>query len=180
MNKYCGNCGTRFDNEDWPRVCGYCKQYTWLNPKPVVVTLHKVIDDRQQPCWRDGGLVPHRVGALVAKRAIDPGRGKWGLISGFMEVGETAEHAAAREFLEETSLEVESTPRYLYSDYNVHNQLMLFFIVDEPMSYEKFSTGKVCPENEELGVVWEEEELAFPVQSQFLSRWLKGDFRYDC
>jgi NADH pyrophosphatase NudC (nudix superfamily) len=176
MREHCGTCGKRYERLEWPRTCTRCNETAWLNPIPVVVVLHPVIGP--EASIQTGGLPVHPVGALVAKRAIDPAKGAWGLISGYMDVNETAEEAARREFMEETSLEVEQEPRYLYSAH-AKNQLMLFFIVDKPMSYAKFLTGTPCPENEELAVVWEGQELAFPVQSQFLARWLNGDFNDD-
>lgn len=48
---------------------------------------------------RDGRL-------LLLRRAIEPAVGKWAFPAGFVEPGETAEQAIAREVLEETRLEV--------------------------------------------------------------------------
>jgi ADP-ribose pyrophosphatase YjhB (NUDIX family) len=48
---------------------------------------------------RDGRL-------LLLRRAIAPGIGKWAFPAGFVEPGETAEQAIAREVLEETRLAV--------------------------------------------------------------------------
>jgi 8-oxo-dGTP diphosphatase len=51
---------------------------------------------------------------LVRRRNPPPG---WAIPGGFVDVGETAEHAAVREALEETSLEVELTELFgVYSD----------------------------------------------------------------
>jgi len=55
---------------------------------------------------RDGEL-------LLLRRAIAPGVGKWAFPAGFVEPGETAEQAIAREVMEETRLDVEV--RYLRS-----------------------------------------------------------------
>lgn len=177
MTEHCRFCGSQYLSNDWPRACLSCDKTTWLNPVPVVVILHKVIGPK--PTIKTGGLPVHPVGAVIAKRAIEPANGKWGLISGYMNIGESAEAAAVREFKEETNLDVETRPRYLYSFGNDDNQLMLFFVVDKPMSYARFLTGKVCPENEELGIAWKGQELAFPSHSDFLKKWLAGDFNYE-
>jgi len=53
------------------------------------------------------GAIVFRDGAvLLVKRERDPNRGRWSLPGGSVEVGETAEAAAARETREETGVEV--------------------------------------------------------------------------
>ena len=49
-------------------------------------------------------LVEHEERILLIRRAVDPGRGKWSLPSGFIEWDESPEAAAARECAEETGL----------------------------------------------------------------------------
>ena len=43
----------------------------------------------------------------LVRRAIDPGKGRWGFPAGFQDYGETAEETARREVLEETGLEID-------------------------------------------------------------------------
>jgi 8-oxo-dGTP diphosphatase len=55
----------------------------------------------------------------LIQRAIEPGYGRWTFPGGFVERGEVAEEAAAREMLEETGLTVETTGivgLYTYQD----------------------------------------------------------------
>ncbi len=61
----------------------------------------------QDPKVGAGVLVEENGKILLAKRAVPPERGKWGLPAGFMEWDETPEETAKRECFEETGLEVE-------------------------------------------------------------------------
>jgi ADP-ribose pyrophosphatase YjhB (NUDIX family) len=71
-------------------VCLDCGFIHYINPRPVA------------------GVVPVRAdgSVLLTRRAIEPRIGSWVFPGGFMDVGETAEQAAARETLEEACLEV--------------------------------------------------------------------------
>ncbi|MFD9890959.1 NUDIX domain-containing protein [Amycolatopsis sp. NPDC059027] len=64
----------------------------------------------------EGPGVPH---VLVIRREWDPFAGKWALPGGYVEAGETAAQAAARELREETGLSgVELAPLGVYDDPN--------------------------------------------------------------
>lgn len=70
-------------------VCPVCGYIHFRNPLPVA-----------------GCVVAHAGGIVLVRRGIEPGYGMWGLPAGYMELGETAEEAAARETHEETGLTV--------------------------------------------------------------------------
>lgn len=44
---------------------------------------------------------------LIGRRAVEPAKGKWDVLGGFIEPGESAEAAVVREAMEETNLQVE-------------------------------------------------------------------------
>ena len=68
--------------------CPVCGWIAYENPLPCSAA---VVRDT------DGGI-------LLVLRGVDPGRGKWGLPSGFIEIDETPEQACLRELEEETGL----------------------------------------------------------------------------
>ena len=96
FSRYCMHCGQRLSSGvphgDTQRrmVCLDCGFVHYLNPRPVAGTL---------PVRPDGRV-------LLVRRAIEPRAGSWVFPGGFMDVGETAEEAAARETREEALLEV--------------------------------------------------------------------------
>jgi len=71
-------------------ACGYTH---WNNPTPVLAAVIELAD-------RDGQL-------LLARNAAWTGR-MFGLVTGFMEAGESPQEGIAREIAEETSLAVDS------------------------------------------------------------------------
>jgi ADP-ribose pyrophosphatase YjhB (NUDIX family) len=80
--------------------CPHCggKFEIWDNPKPVVDIIIEM----------DGGIV------LIKRK--NPPFG-WAIPGGFVDYGETVEHAARREALEETGLEVDDLRQFhVYSD----------------------------------------------------------------
>src|SRR6185437_16081872 len=71
-------------------VCSACGTLYYENPRIVV------------------GCVPEWQGRiLLCRRAIEPRRGYWTTPAGYFELGETLQHAAARESLEEANSRVQ-------------------------------------------------------------------------
>ena len=70
-------------------VCGTCGYVHYVNPKIVT-----------------GAIVVHCGRILLCRRAIAPRIGYWTLPAGYMELGETAEHAARREAREEANADI--------------------------------------------------------------------------
>lgn len=93
--RFCPACGqpveSRLLEEDHrPRLVCPDGHVTWRNPRVVV------------------GALPVKAGRVyLARRAIDPGLGRWTYPGGFMEVGESAQEGARRETEEETELRID-------------------------------------------------------------------------
>jgi ADP-ribose pyrophosphatase YjhB (NUDIX family) len=93
--RFCPACGRSvaqrlLEADHRPRLVCAEGHVTWRNPRLVVGTLPV-----------KGGRV------YLARRAIEPERGRWGNPSGFLELGESAQEGARRETEEETELRVE-------------------------------------------------------------------------
>ena len=92
---FCPACGqsveARLLEEDHrPRLVCPNGHVTWRNPRVVM------------------GALPVQAGRVfLARRAIEPGLGRWTYPGGFLEVGESAQEGARRETEEETELRIE-------------------------------------------------------------------------
>ncbi len=93
--RFCPLCRTALERHPVEglerQVCPDCGWIRYLNPIPCSAAL--VRDDQD--------------GILLVKRGVEPGKGLWGLPSGFIELEETPESACLRELEEETGLEGE-------------------------------------------------------------------------
>lgn len=159
--RHCNGCGGPVtpripagDNRE-RAVCETCGRIHYQNPKVVCGCI---------PVWRE------RI--LLCQRAIEPRKGLWTLPAGFMENGETIQHAAARETREEACAEI--TEAALFGIYNLPraNQVYVMFLA-KLRGRNEFAAGA-----ESLAVrlfraaeiPWS--EIAFPVIHRTLERYL--------
>ena len=101
---YCGDELGRRTHEGVERLyCEVCERFIWRNPAPVAaVIVYRETDE-----------------VLLIKRGIEPGKGKWSLPAGFLEIEESAREAAARELNEETNLKIDSKDLDYVHDLNI-------------------------------------------------------------
>jgi len=92
--------------------CPACGWTHWNNPTPVLAAVIECAD-------REGRL-------LLARNAMWTAR-MFGLVTGFMEAGETPEEGIRREVGEETSLEVERLSLIGVYDFQRMNQLIVAY-----------------------------------------------------
>jgi ADP-ribose pyrophosphatase YjhB (NUDIX family) len=89
---FCPRCGAtatvRFPRSLHCESCGYA---AFFNPKPVGCALARDGDGR---VW-------------LARRGFEPGRGRWSMPGGFVDLGETVEAAIVREIEEELEVGAE-------------------------------------------------------------------------
>jgi NAD+ diphosphatase len=161
--KYCPLCATTLalltqaeDGGEKQRLrCPSCDWTHWNNPTPVLAAVVECVD-------RDGQL-------LLARNAAWSGR-FFGLITGFMEAGETPEQGILRELAEETAL-VNATPPQLIGvwDFQKMNQVILAYHV--PAHGEV----RLSPELAEYKLIAPEKVRCWPQGTgQALATWLRG------
>lgn len=159
--EFCPRCAGRFESrrlkEGDPErlVCGACGFVFYLGPKLVAGAIVEL----------DGGMV-------LIQRAIEPGYGLWTFPGGFVERGEVAEAAAARETLEETGLEIEVTGivgLYTYEDQAPAIAVFAARVTGgEPVPLDETLDVRAFPRE---GLPWA--EMAFPSTEHALKDYLR-------
>ena len=159
--EFCPRCAGRFesrrlkDGDPERLVCGACGFVFYLGPKLVAGAIVEL----------DGGMV-------LIQRAIEPGYGLWTFPGGFVERGEVAEAAAARETLEETGLEIEVTGivgLYTYEDQAPAIAVFAARVTGgEPAPLDETLDVRAFPRE---GLPWS--EMAFPSTEHALKDYLR-------
>lgn len=129
LPNFCADCGNDQmvlkvpDGDERIRACcEKCGRIEYQNPKVVVACVI-----RTKPFATDNGDRSQKDLILVAKRAIEPRQGTWGIPQGFMENGETTRQAAVREVYEETGAVIDPSLLRLRAVYNVPGSVQLVY-----------------------------------------------------
>ncbi|MFO7765664.1 MAG: NAD(+) diphosphatase [Pelovirga sp.] len=113
-SRYCGNCDGKMERlaGGWGKICLQCGAHHFPRIHPCVI-----------------GLIL-RGDHLLLVRKGEWATGRYGLVAGFVEFGESLEEAMAREVLEETGISIANI-RYLGSQsWPFPSQLMCGFVAD--------------------------------------------------
>lgn len=127
-HKFCSHCGqaTEVHSREYAMICPACHYHQYPRVQPCIITIITKGEDE----------------VLLAKNAKNKGK-MYGLIAGFVEVGETLEDAVARETLEEVGIKVKNI-RYLASQpWPFPSNLMLAF-------HAEYESGEICLQEEEI------------------------------
>ncbi|MCJ0764414.1 NUDIX hydrolase [Variovorax terrae] len=156
--RFCPNCATPLqfiaqmeDGGEKQRLrCAACGWTHWNNPTPVLAA-----------------VVEYRGKVLLARNAAWPGRA-FGLITGFMEAGETPQGGIAREIKEETNLDASELKLIGVYDFQRMNQVII--------AYHAVADGEVSlsPELVEYQLYAPEAVKCWPAGTGYaLADWLR-------
>ncbi|MFT5722877.1 MAG: NAD+ diphosphatase [Motiliproteus sp.] len=130
-HRFCSRCGTPVSYHDSDLAaccdaCNYC-QYPRISPCIIVLVVRQGPDGEQ---------------CLLAHAAnFDAER--YSTLAGFIEAGETAEHAVAREVREEVGIEIKNIRYWKSQPWPFPHSLMLGFFAD-------YASGALVPDGEEI------------------------------
>jgi NAD+ diphosphatase len=156
--RYCGRCGARTDSSrsERAKICPACRNVTYPRISPAIIVL-----------VRKGDTI-----LLVRGKRAPVGR--YSLVAGFVEPGETIEHAVHREVQEEAGIEIKNV-RYLASEpWPFPNSLMSGFVAD-------YAGGTIHPDGIEIeaaGWFGRDKLPDFPpklsIAHTLIERWASG------
>ena len=127
-HRFCGHCGakTRVAEKEPAMICNDCGTLAFPRISPCVI-----------------GIITRQEYCLLAHNTRFP-EGVYSVLAGFIEPGESAENALAREVMEEVSLQIKNI-RYVESQsWPFPSQLMLGFVAE-------YASGDICVDGYEIG-----------------------------
>ena len=159
---YCPNCATPLqwltcEEDGGPKSrirCPACEWTHWNNPTPVLAAVIEL---------------PDREGRLLLARNAAWAPDMFGLVTGFMEAGETPQDGIVREVHEETALRVDSLKLVGVYDFQRMNQVII--------AYHAVARGEIVlsPELAEYKLVPPEKVKCWPAGTgQAVADWLRS------
>jgi len=156
QSRHCSRCGaeTTAINGTWGKRCTACNSEHFPHIHPCAIVLVK------------------RGNQLLLTRKAEWPAGRYSLVAGFLDFGESLEECAIREVREETGIEIRN-PRYVGSqNWPFPAQLMAGFVAD-------YCAGELCVDRHEL-----EDARWFPVDAlpdlparRSIARWIIDNFK---
>ncbi|HET9645783.1 MAG TPA: NUDIX hydrolase [Burkholderiaceae bacterium] len=161
--RYCPQCAvaleSRTEQEDGGAKtrlrCPACDFTHWNNPVPVLAAIVECAD--------------RNAAVLLARNAAWPNKNAFGLITGFMEAGESPEEGIRREVAEETSLKVDSLSLVGVYEFQRMNQVII--------AYHAVARGEIrlSPELVEYKLLAPGEVMCWPAGTGYaLAEWLRS------
>ncbi len=158
QHSHCSYCGHPFEiDQAWPRLCAACGNTSFVNPLPVAVVILPVDD-----------------GVLVVRRNIPPQIGQLALPGGYINRGESWQHAGARELREETGIVIQ--PEDLH-EFRVKSApsgtTLLVFGIALSMRSQKLPPFMPNEETQEICILTAPQELAFSTHTETLREYFE-------
>ena len=112
INRFCGHCGkpTQLKSDERATLCPGCGNIVYPRISPAIIT-----------------AVIHQGKLLLARNANSP-QGRFGLVAGFVEFGESLEETVRREVREEVGLRVKEVEYFGSQPWPFSESLMLGFL----------------------------------------------------
>jgi len=154
---YCGYCGNKLTDKTSFLTCAKCNKNTFRSSNPAVGAY--VIDSNK---------------FLISKRAHPPAVGKYDVVGGFLDYGETPQKGLLREFKEETDLDIEIVDllNIYIGDYHYQGDKLKVLVI---IYIAKIVGGQIKPQDDVASLHWlpinklpQMKELAFPVIKETL------------
>lgn len=130
-SKFCGRCGTLTETlEDRGKKCPKCDFLIYPRISPAIIVLVMKGDE------------------VLLARSSHFRSDMYSIIAGFVEPGETLEHAVRREVMEEVGLKIKNIKYFASQPWPFPNSLMIGFIAD-------YAEGEICVDgNEIIDAAW--------------------------
>jgi ADP-ribose pyrophosphatase len=111
----------------------------------------------KQPIVGVGAVIIDKGKIILVKRGVEPGKGKWSIPGGLVELGETVRDAAVREAKEETCLDVEiiaDRPLDAFDNIDIDEQggLHYHYVLVQFLMHQK--SGTLKPSSDALDAKW--------------------------
>lgn len=127
-HKFCSHCGTETEAHisEFAMICPACSYHQYPRVQPCIITV----------------ITRGKDEILLAKNAKNKSN-MYGLIAGFVEVGETLEEAVARETLEEIGLKLKNIQYLSSQPWPFPSNLMIAFKAE-------YASGEILLQEEEI------------------------------
>lgn len=126
-HKFCAACGAKLEDSKTlsARECPSCRKIYFPRIEPCII------------------VVVHKDGKILLANHVSRNQDIYACIAGFMESGESAEAAVAREVFEETGLKIKNITYRGSQSWPFPDQLMLGFTAD-------YASGEISVQKEEI------------------------------
>lgn len=161
---YCHHCGTKYPEAEHrllPRhiACVACGRTLYLNPKPTATG------------WFEKG---NKI--LLVQRSLEPGKGAWGTVGGFMEYGETPEQTLMREAKEEIGVDIKidkflGTKTDLYDNQQGEVYSTLGLVYFATLLSENFKLAEELSDAKWFGKNDLPQDIGFPSTRWLIENW---------